>query len=164
MARMKGEPMYQTWEQVDTALRAMGEIDITLGKLEGEMTLQINEIRAQYDTKAEGFTAARKSLEVEIALFAEAHKEEFARTRSKELTFGTVAYRIVHRVAVRSIQATIAALRALSLDSYIRTIEQPDKEAMATLDAATLAKVGATLKTEDKLRIEPNIEKIKDAG
>lgn len=158
----RAEPLYQSWDDVDQGLRRMGEIDIRLTKLEGEMTLKLNEIRADYDAKAEGLKTERKVLEAEITLFAEAHKEEFARARSKELTFGSIAYRIVHKISVRSIAATIAALKALGLDSYIRVVEQPDKEAMSGLDAATLAKVGATLKTEDKLRIEPNLERIAD--
>jgi phage host-nuclease inhibitor protein Gam len=140
----------------------MGEIDIKLGKLEGEMTLRVNEIKAEFDTKAEGLKAERKGLEEQIGLFAEGRKEEFAKARSKDLTFGVVAFRITHKVVVRSKAACLAALKALGLVQYIRIIEEPDKEAMSGLDAGTLAKVGATLKTEDKLRIEPNIERIKE--
>lgn len=162
MAKRITTSSYTDWNDVDQGLRRMGEIDITLSRLEGEMTLKLNEIRADYDTKAEGLKAERKSIEEQITLFADARKEEFAKTRSKELTFGTVAYRIVHKVAVRSKAATIAALEALGLDSYMRIIKEPDKEAMTGLDAGTLAKVGATLKTEDKIRIEPNLERIAD--
>ncbi len=162
MARAVKVSEYTNWEEVDQALRRMGEIDIRLTKIEGDMTLKINEIRAEYDTKAEGLKAERKAIEEQITLFAEAHKEEFAKNRSKDLTFGVVAFRIVHKVVVRSKAACLAALKALGLVQYIRTIEEPDKEAMSGLDAGTLAKVGATLKTEDKLRIEPNIERIKE--
>ncbi len=150
------------WSEVDSALRRMGEIDIRLQKLEGEMTLKLNEIRAEYDTKAEGLKTERKGIEDNIALFADAHKEEFAKVRSKDLTFGVVAFRVVSKVVMKSKAATLAAMKALGLNQYIRITEEPDKEAMSGLDAGTLAKVGASLKTEDKLRIEPNIERIKE--
>ncbi len=153
---------YKDWNDVDQALRRMGEIDIRLNKLEGEQTLKVNEVKAEYDLKAEGLKAERHILEEQITLFAESRKEEFAKVRSKDLTFGVVAYRIVSKVVVKSKAATVAALEALHLDSYLRIIKEPDKEAMTGLDAATLAKVGSSLKTEDKLRIEPNIERIKD--
>jgi phage host-nuclease inhibitor protein Gam len=162
MARAIKTSDYGDWNEVDQALRRMGEIDIRLLKLEGDMTLKLNEIRAEYDLKAEGLKAEKKKIEENIGLFAEGRKEEFAKTRSKDLTFGMVAFRIVSKVVVKSKAATLAALHALGLVQYIRITEEPDKEAMSGLDAGVLAKVGASLKTEDKLRIEPNIERIKE--
>lgn len=162
MAHRINPSKYSDWNDVDQGLRRMGEIDIRLTRLEGEMTIKINAIRAEYDAKAEGLKAERKTIEDQIGLFADARKEEFAKVRSKELTFGTVAYRIIHKVLIRNKAATIAALEALGLDSYLRIIKEPDKEAMTGLDAGTLAKVGASLKTDDKLRIEPNLERIAD--
>ncbi|NLT22581.1 MAG: host-nuclease inhibitor protein Gam [Syntrophorhabdus sp.] len=162
MAKIIKTSDYTDWPEVDGALRRMGEIDIKLQKLEGEMTLKINEIKAEYDVKAEGLKAEHKAIEENITLFAESRKQEFARVRSKDLTFGVVAYRVVTKVVLKSKAATVAALKALGLVQYLRIIEEPDKEAMSGLDATTLAKCGATLKTEDKLRIEPNMEKIKE--
>ena len=161
MTKRTAVPAYTGWNDVDQGLRRMGEIDIRLTKLEGELTLKVNEIREDYDAKAEGLRAERKAIEGQISFFADAHKDEFAKTRLKELTFGTVAYRIVHKVVIRSKAATVAALEALGLFAYLRVIKEPDKDAMAGLDAGTLAKAGATLKTEDKIRIEPALEKIR---
>ena len=162
MAKIIKTSDYTDWNEVDSALRRIGEINIKLQKLEGEMTLKVNEIKAEYDVKAEGLKAERKAIEENITLFAEARKQEFAKVRSKDLTFGTIAYRVVTRVVLKSKAATVAALKALGLVQYLRIIEEPDKEAMSGLDATTLAKVGASLKTEDKLRIEPNMEKIEE--
>lgn len=162
MAKIIKTSDYADWNEVDSALRRMGEIDVKLKKLEGEMTLKINEIKAEYDLRAEGLKAERKGIDENITLFAESRKVEFAKVRSKDLTFGVVAYRVVTKVALKSKAATVAALKALGLVQYLRIIEEPDKEAMSGLDATTLVKVGASLKTEDKLRIEPNIERIKE--
>ena len=153
---------YRDWSDVDQALRRLGEIDIGLARLEGEMTLRINEVREEYEKKAGGLKGERKRTEARIEAFAEERKEEFAKTRSRELTFGTVSFRIVHRVVVRSKKATVAALEAMGLGAYLRVTKEPDKEAMKSLDAGALAKAGATLKTEDQLSIEPNMERIAD--
>lgn len=153
-----------SWDELDQKLRRMGEIDIAVLKLEGEMTLRINEIRAEYETRAEGLKYERLTIEGGIVAFVEDHKDEFAKTRSKELTFGVIAFRVVKKIVIRSIKATIAAMHALHLEQYIRTIEEPDKELMVDLDDNTLSKIGAVRKVDDKLRIEPNIERIKEAA
>lgn len=152
------------WDQVDAALRRMGEIDIAVEKIQGDMTLKINEIKAQAETKAEGLKKERKDHEDAITAFCEIHKDEFAKKRSRELTFGVIAYKVVTKIVIRSKKACVAAMEALGLSQYLRIEKEPDKELMLNLDDQTLAKVGATKKTEDKLRIEPAIEKIKEAA
>jgi phage host-nuclease inhibitor protein Gam len=153
---------FRDWNDVDCALRRMGEIDIGLTRLEGDMTLKVNEVRAEYEKKAEGLKGERKNIEARIESFAGERKEEFTKVRTKELAFGTISFRIVHRVMVKSRKATVAALETMGLNVYLRITKEPDKEAMKTLDAGTLAKVGASLKTADQLSIEPNIERIAD--
>ncbi|MBF0554135.1 MAG: host-nuclease inhibitor Gam family protein [Nitrospirae bacterium] len=154
----------KTWDGVDSALRRMGEIDIAVENIQGSMTLKINELNAQAETKAEGLKKERQVIEKAITAFCEEHKHEFAKTRSKELTFGVVAYRVTTKIAIRSIKACVAAMKAFKLKKYLRIEEKPDKELMLNLDDQTLAKVGAARKTEDNLRIEPAMEKIKEAA
>jgi len=154
--------MLSNWDEVDLRLRRIGEIQIALEKIEGDMTLRINDIRQDYEESAETFKSERRDLEEAITSFSEMHKDEFTKTRSKELNFGLVAYRVVRKIMIRSNEACVAALRALKLDQYIRVTEEPNKEAMADLEDNQLAKVGAKRKVEDKFRIEPNIERIKE--
>ena len=153
-----------SWDEVDQKLRRIGEIQIALEKIEGDMTLRINDIRQDYEQESEVLNTERQDLENSITSFSEFHKDEFAKTRSKDLTFGYVAYRVVRKIVIRSNEACVAALRALKLDQYIRIVEEPNKEAMADLEDNQLAKVGAKRKVEDKFRIEPNIERIKEAA
>jgi len=162
MAKRETIAAYTDWQDVDNALRRMGEIDIRLSELEGAMTLKINDVRQDFETRAEGLKAERKKLEQAVTAFVEGRKDEFIKVRNRELTFGSIAYRLVTKVVIRSKAACLAALKALNLHAYIRITEEPDKEALSGLDAGTLAKVGAQLKTEDKLRIEPKLEKIAD--
>ena len=162
MARRQKPSEYQDWEAVDLALKRLGEIDISLERINGNMTLQINEIKSKATDTAAPLIAERKAIEKEIAAFAKEHKDAFAKTRSRELTFGTIAFRVVKRLVIPSKKAVLAAMKALNLNAYIRVKEEPDKEAMMGLDDATLARIGVTRKIEDKLRIEPNLEKVKE--
>ena len=161
MPRKAAAKEYQDWSEVDAGLRRMGEIDIRLAEIEGHMTLRINETRAEYEAKAQSLKEERKMIYSNIETFAGERKDQFAKMRSRELTFGTVAYRIAHKVVIRSKRATAAALEAMGLMSCLRVTKEPDKEAMKTLDAGILARVGAALKTEDQISVEPNIERIR---
>lgn len=153
-----------TWDEVNQALRRMGEIDIQTQKIAGDLTLAINSQRECADKQSAPLLAERKELEESVVAFCEDHKQEFAKTRSREMAFGLVAYRVVTRIVIRSKDACLAAMHALKLTTYIRSYEEPDKEALIDLDDAVLAKIGAKRKTEDKLRIEPAIEKIQEAA
>ncbi len=151
-----------SWEDIDSSLRRMGEIDIAVEKIQGDMTLKINEVKEMAALKSEGLKKERKTLEEAITAFCEARKEEFAKKRSKELTFGVIAYKVTTKIVIRAKKACVAAMEALGLQQYLRIEKNPDKDLMLNLDEQTLVKVGATKKTEDSLRIEPAIEKIKE--
>ncbi|MEJ5227214.1 host-nuclease inhibitor Gam family protein [Thermodesulfovibrio sp.] len=151
-----------SWQEVDEKLRRLGEIEIAIERVQGEMTLRINEIKAEAESKVAHLKQEKKAIEEEITEFCEFHKEEFTKKRSRELTFGTVGYKVVTKIVIRAKKACVAAMEALGLTEYLRVIKEPDKEKMLALDDLTLAKVGATRKTEDKLRIEPAIEKIRE--
>ncbi|MBF0321222.1 MAG: host-nuclease inhibitor Gam family protein [Nitrospirae bacterium] len=132
MAKVKKSEI-KTWDEVDAALRRMGEIDIAVESIQGNMTLQINELKAQAETKAEGLKKERQVIEKVITAFCEEHKDEFAKTRPKELTFGVVAYRVVTSIVIRSKKACVAALEALNLDKYLRIEKNPTKNLCSTL-------------------------------
>ena len=163
MAKKK-ETTLTSWEAVDGALRRMGEVDIALSKIEGDMTLRINEIKSVAEVKAEGLKAERKALEKDITLFAGGRKGEFAKNRNKELAFGEVAFRVTTKIAITSVKACVSAMEALGFHNYLRVEKKPDKELMLDLDDQTLARVGATRKVTDKIRIVPNMEKVKEAA
>lgn len=72
-----------------------------------------------------------------------------------------MSYKIVKRVCCTCVEEAIKALKALKLDFCIRTKQELDKDRLlADVDENTLLKAGITIKKEDKLRIEPNFEKI----
>jgi phage host-nuclease inhibitor protein Gam len=169
MATKKKSCKYQCTckEEANAYLLQIGRNKIEVGKLEADMNERINSIKLEYDCKAMGLKYDTEQLELAIEQFAESNKQEFINKRSMELSFGTIAYRVVERVNVRNIKACVNAIKnCFQADEdrqkhYIITDEKPNKDNLKELDAVTLAKFGVTVKKTDQIRIEPNWEKIK---
>lgn len=159
MAKKK-ETSLHSWDEVNKALKELGEKKIKAENLEGEQTIKINEIKADYDLKAGVIQAEIKAIEENIELFCEANKQEFLDQRTKKMTFGSVGYRLAESLKVKNVKATIAAIKKLDLLSYLRVKEEPDKEALKGLDDSTLTKIGVERKRVDKISIEPNYEEL----
>lgn len=167
MAKAKGgakgglDPMIRDWDGVDAALRRMGEIEILQGDMEGEVTLLVNEVKGRFAERGKALEQEYKILEKEIAAFCKGKKAEFAVERTKIFNFGIVAYRITRSIVIGAQESCIAALRAMGLNKFVKVTEEVDKQGLADCDDDTLIKVGAERKTVDKLRIEPNLERIR---
>lgn len=155
------------WEEVNLCLRKMGELDIEKETLNGRMTIEINEVKERYAAWVGDITSERKDIEALVREFVDARKAEFVKVRSKELDFGTVAFRVVSSIptprAPGKVAEIIKALKFMGLNCF-RTKETLDKEALDGLTDQDLAKIGLTRKVEDKLRIEPKMEAIKGIG
>ncbi len=163
-SKKQPETSLASWDAVNNALRRLGEIEISSQEFEGQMTLEINEIRDRYAKEFELLAKERAAIEADIAGYVEQNKADFLKTRSKTLDFGVVAYRITKKIVLRNTKAVVAAIKALGWQQYLRIKEEPDKEALDGLSDTELARIGVTRKIEDKLRIEPNIERLKEAA
>ncbi len=159
MAKRK-ESAFNSWEEVDENFKRLAELQVTKQKIEGEQTIAINEIKAKYSKLAGDVGEEIKEVEKNIALFAEAHRDEFAKKRSKKLTFGTIAFRMTTRVVCGAVESAIKSLKALNLDAYIRVKEELDKDALLELEPGLLSKAGISIKREDKITIEPDYVQI----
>ncbi|AUN95898.1 host-nuclease inhibitor Gam family protein [Pseudazoarcus pumilus] len=152
--RISSEPALQTWDEVDTCLRNIGEIDRELALLEADQQERIDAIRASTKAAAEPLQNKKLGLEMAIKEFAEANRAEFVRAKTRGLTFGSVGFRISTKVVIKRIADTLQALKDLQLTQCIRVKEECDKEAMKNLPLETLHAVGATLKSEDAFGYE----------
>ena len=156
--------MMQSWDDVDVALKELAELEVRRQQIEGEMTEAINRIKEEAKEKAAPVTERAKYLTKQIEHFAASRKEEFAKRRSRELTFGKVAFRLVTSVPLprdkAKLEALLKALKAFGLNDCIRYEEKPDREKLAELDDKTLVKLGLNKRVADKFRVEPYIEKV----
>lgn len=156
----------ENWEEADQALQRMGEIDIALTKISGDLTLRINELKESAKNDAAGMESERKYLETLITHYCEQQKSEFAKKRSRSLNFGLIGFRITTSVPIprdkAKLKDLIAALKRLQLGVCIKTEEKIDRDQVATLDDGTIAKLGLRKTVKDSFRIQPNLEKIQD--
>ena len=164
MPPKRKESELKTWEEVDNAMKELGELQIKKEKLEGEQTLKINQIKDETLQKAAGLDERISKLKKEIERFAEEHRADFSQKRSKNLNFGKIFFRYTESISAKCIATAISALKALNLDSFIRVKEELDKDQLKTLDAKTLARCGITLKQVDKITIEPDYVKLAAAN
>jgi len=157
--RMEGTAL-NSYEDVDTVLRRIGEIDRDLGLAQAATDEAIDEIKQAHKEQTEPLHAVKDSLERQIKEFAEARRIDFAEVRNRDLTFGSIGFRRSTSVVIKKAGDTLQALIALKLTHCIRTKQEPDKEAMRELSTETLASVGAALKVSDAFGYEIKREQI----
>lgn len=155
-----------SWEDVDIALKKLGELEIQSANICGEATLEINKIKEEAKNKASGLETEKKALEKLITLFCESNKSEFAKKRSREFNFGTVGFRTVKNVSIprdkSKIAALIKSLKAFKLSDCIAYEEKANKDKINELEDETIVKLGLKRTVKDSFRIVPAIEKIQD--
>jgi len=156
----------ENWEDADVAIKRMGEIEINLSEINGELTLAVNELKDSAKQSAAGLESERKYLERQITHYCEQQKAEFAKKRSRKLNFGAIGFRITTSVPVPRDKAKLAdligALKRLRLETCIKTEEKIDREQISTLEDGTIAKLGLNKNVKDSFRIQPNLEKIQE--
>lgn len=154
----------ESWDEVDTCLAEIGRIDRELGLLEAAQQEQIDQVKSATKAAAEPLAAKKLGLEMAIKEFAEANRAEFLKVKTRELTFGSVGFRLSTKVVIKRIADTLQALKELGLTQCIRTKEECDKDAMRELPLETLHAVGAALKQEDAFGYEIKREALMEAA
>lgn len=157
-------PGLSSWDDVDQCLAEIGGIDRELGLIEAGQQESIDQIKAVTKAAAEPLQTRKAALEALVQQYAEANRGEFAKVKSKVLTFGSVGFRLSTKVVIKRVADTLQALKDLGLAACVRTKEEPDKEAMKNLPLETLAAVGASLRTEDAFGYEIDRDKLVATG
>ncbi|MFN3985710.1 MAG: host-nuclease inhibitor Gam family protein [Rhodocyclaceae bacterium] len=144
----------QSWDEVDRCLAEIAAIDRELSLIETSQAEQIDLIRTATKAAAEPMQNKKLGLELAIKDYAEANRAEFVKVKTRELTFGSVGFRLSTKVIIKRLADTLQALKDLGLTHCIRDNPAPDKEAMKALPLETLHAVGAALKQEDTFGYE----------
>lgn len=155
----------ESFSDIDMALKRVCELTVGIEKINGEVTLECNRIKEARKNEIERLDNEKKFIEQQITLFCEDNKHEFADKRSKEFTFGEIGYRISKSVSTPKIktklEALLNAIKAYGLGKECITYEEkPNKDALAELDDADLAKLGLKRVVKDNFRIVPKIENL----
>lgn len=163
MARKRIEgTQLQSWDDVDAALSQIGQADRELRLIESAANEQIEGIKQAMKDHAQPTLDRKAALELSVKEYCDANRAEFAKVKTKTLTFGEVGYRVSTKIMIKRVAETMQALKDLAFTLCIRTKEEPDKEAMKTLTDEQLAEVGAARKVENVFGYSINQERLQE--
>ena len=168
--KVTAEPVIKGWEEVDSALRTIGEIDIEIEKKEGLANLRINDIKEKLAAELNGKLARKARLEKDLEEFMEARKSEIAPAKSKKLNFGAIGLRTCPpklKLAAKMTWAKVVEkIQALKLTKYLRFPDpEVDKEKLKQeANFETMKEIGVRICNDDEFWYEVDREKIINPG
>jgi len=140
----------QSKAAVMDAIRALGDAQRELLRIETEINDQIAAITAERKGEIEAHQTQIETLINGIQPWCEAHREELLQGGGKEanLVTGLVKWRQrPPSVSIRQAPKVIERLRALGLSRFIRSKDEPNKEAMLAEPKAVAGIAGITIVT-----------------
>ncbi len=163
-----------SFEEVDESLLHLANIMSVVQAEEAKMNDEIQSIRDRYDKLTKRSREQWAALSADIETFCIQHKDEFERTRSRDLTHGIVAFRtnppkVSFLNRKYNLNTVIELLRKLGLAKrYLRIKEDLDKDAILADNAAKeitdekLAACGLKIDQIESFSIEIKWDAIKD--
>jgi len=140
----------QSKDMTMDAIRTLGDTQRDLVRIETDINDQIAALTAARKDEIEALTARIERLTCGIQTWCEAHRSELLQGGGKEanLITGLVKWRQrPPSVSIRSVQKVLDTLRSLGLFRFIRTKDEPNKEAMLAEPAAVSGIAGITIVT-----------------
>lgn len=129
----------QTKSEAMDAIRALGDAQRELTRLETRMNDEIAEINAREKDRVEAIKARIESLTGGIHLWCEANRAALCADGGKtaNMITGEVSWRIrPPSVTVRGADKVISTLKALGLGNFVRIKEEVNKEAILASPAS----------------------------
>lgn len=160
MAKTKAAPLFQSWDEVNQALREIAEIDRDVFQVEADLNNEINKLKLEAEAKVLPKAARKQELEKQVQEFTESRMDDFKDSKTKNLTFGEVGFRKTTSLITRNVKAIIEAIKQNRMQDCLKISVSIDKEELAKYDDASLERVGAKRKVEDKFFYKPSVERI----
>lgn len=147
----------KSWDDVDNALKQIGEIECRQSLINAEISKKINDAKAQYEPTLQELNDQKTKLEQQMKTFAESNRVDFGKAKEKKLTFGSVNFRSSTKLNIKDQAKTLEILKTKrKLKAYIKVKEEIDAAGLKKLDAATLAEIGATLEPTETFGYKVN--------
>lgn len=155
----------KNWDDVDCALRRMGELEAQIAEREAYLTKAVNELRQKGEPRIRPLKDELCGLLEQVEGFATENRADFGEKKSRELTFGKVGFRESTKLLVPNEQATIAALRERALAHCVRTktIVEVDRSVLKGLEPEVLQAVGAERRVQETFFAEARREVVRAA-
>lgn len=150
--RLKSDTIrYQTREEVEIAIKDIGDLQRELQRLATHQNDELAAITEKYAPKITALQEQMKPLQKAIEVWCEANRAELTqngKTKTGSFNTGEVQWRQrPPSVSIRKADEVLARLRALGLTQFIRTKEEPNKEAMLAKPNIASTVTGITIKT-----------------
>ncbi|MBN2534461.1 MAG: host-nuclease inhibitor Gam family protein [Spirochaetales bacterium] len=160
MARLKPDmSKIKNLDDANLILKEIGLLERELDRIDTQAHKIINKIKGEAVKKGEQARKRITELSATIGAYAEYNRDELFKDRKTvELSFGSFGFR--KSTSIRCRKSTIELLKKAKLLWCIRVKEEPDKDAMASLNDETLARVDAVRKVKDDFFCKVNKEEI----
>lgn len=147
-------PALGSWEEVNTALKAIAQANNELQVINSSMNMQIDALKEASDKMALPYKDEIKKQELMIKEFVSENRAEM-KGKSRRMTFGTVGFRASTKVSLpKELKKVIAALRKFEMEDCIILKETVNKDILKTYGEKDILKVGGSLKKEDTFYYE----------
>ena len=155
MARTRSNEMtLKTLEEADKTLQEMCEIEARIEEIDNEANDCISKLKESAAAKGKPLRERYKSCVKALEAYARYFRGDLFKDRkSQERHFGTFGFRKAPD-SISVTKETAELLKKLGLGQYVRTKIEPDKEAMLSLDDATLEQVRAARKQKEDFFVE----------
>ena len=153
MAKQKAKAatfVCQSKDQTIESIRELGDAQRELTRLETEINDRIAEITAERKGEIDALRTRVATLTNGIQTWCESHRAELCASGGKtaNLITGEVAWRQrPPSVSLRAVDKVLETLRALGLSRFVRTKDEPNKEAMLAEPAAVSGIAGISIVT-----------------
>jgi phage host-nuclease inhibitor protein Gam len=151
------------WEEADKYIKNIGDCQLEINRLEAEANDSINQAKEKLAKAVEAPLKEIKIFSDSLEAFAANHVHDFGKAQSKKLNFGLLGWRKSTSISIK--KSTLKLIKKVfgkKAEQYIRTKEEPNKEAMAALTDQQLASVDARRKPKEVFFVEPDTPKSVD--
>lgn len=149
----------QTREQVVSAIAEIGRLQRERQRIEAQMNDTLAGVRQEFEDRAQPLGERARALSAGVQIWCEAHRAELTeggRSKTATLPSGEVRWRMTPgKVLLRNVEAVLQALRDRGLHRFIRTKDEPNKEAMLAEPEMALRVPGVSIAQNEEFEILP---------
>ena len=163
MAKQKPQTEQKTtiadWNEADEIMKEIGKLNQNIKNDDADMNLAITKAQEKYQPGIDKMKEEKIGMERNLQLFCVEHRAEFDEKKSKELSYGMVAFRLGTGVLKTLKGYTWAAVedivqKSKKYKSFIVTKISLDKNAMKMLPQGELAKLKCHIEQQEAFYYE----------
>lgn len=141
----------QTQNDCAADIKKLGDLQRDFARASADMNDEIAAITKRYQPKLEALTERIETLQKGVQTYCEAHRDELTnsgKVKSANFVTGDVNWRQrPPSVSIRGAEAVLETLARMGLERFIRTKQEPNKEAMLNEPDAVRGIAGISIVT-----------------